>query len=279
MTMPRPSRRAVIGAGMLGALGMTMGAGADTYVFATGAEDPRSDEDISSAAGPAGTALRAGRREVVWSVPTTAPLVAFTFDDGPHPHYTPRILAALHEARVSATFNVMGVQAQRHPRLLAEVVAAGHEIGNHTHTHADLSTLDRTRTRAELRDTQDRLQQLVQQPVRLFRPPRGELTGFGLREAAELDLDVVMWSLDRGAGVVGNPRQVADHISTNVRRGDIVALHDGLGHAGLRPGSATAKLLARRREVEVHALPRVLELVAATGLRVVPVTALLRHGA
>ena len=277
MPAHRPSRRAVIGSGLLGALGMTMGATADSYVFAGGADDASRDEDISYAAGPPGAALRAGRRAVVWSVPTTAPLVAFTFDDGPHPHYTPRVLAALRDAKVNVTFNVMGVQALRHPELLAEVVAAGHEIGNHTHTHADLSTLDRARTLAELRDTQDRLQQFVQQPVRLFRPPRGELTGFGVRAAAELGLDVVMWSLDRGTGGVGSPQHVIDHITTHVRRGDIVGLHDGLGHAGLQPASSTTRHLARRREVEMHALPRVLELVAARGLQVVPVTTLLRH--
>jgi len=273
--MPRPSRRAVIGSALLGAVGITMGAAADPYVFAAGAEDAR-DADIGYAAGTGGTALRAGRHEVVWSVPTTAPLVAVTFDDGPHPDYTPRILAALQKARVTATFNVMGVQARRYPSLLAEVVAEGHEIGNHTHTHADLTTLDRARTTAEIRDAQDELQQLVQQQVRLFRPPRGELTGFGLRVAAELQLDVVMWSLDRGPSGVGTAQQVAQHIGGSARRGDIIALHDGLGHAGLHPASPTARLLARRRNVEVHALPRALELVAANGLRVVPVSTLLR---
>ena len=252
-----------------------MGVAADADVFSASGKDARRAEEIGYAAGAEGTALRVGRREIIWSVPTTSPVVAFTFDDGPHPDYTPRILAALEKAKVTATFNVMGLQAARHPKLLADVVAAGHEIGNHTHTHADLSTLDRARTLKELRDTQDRLQQLAQQPVRLFRPPRGELTGFGLRAAAELGLDVVMWSLDRGAGGVGSPEQVEQHITTRVRRGDIVALHDGLGHAGLHPGSPTAKLLARRRNVEVHALPRVLEVVAASGLRVVPVSTML----
>jgi peptidoglycan/xylan/chitin deacetylase (PgdA/CDA1 family) len=255
---------------------MTIGGVADPFAVAAGREDGTRDADIGYAAGMQGTTLRAGRREVIWSVPTTAPLVAFTFDDGPHPAFTPRILAALQKARVTATFNVMGLQARRHPALLAEVVAAGHEIGNHTHTHADLTALDKAQTLTEIRDTQDQLQQLVQQPVRLFRPPRGELTGFGLRAAAELQLDVVMWSLDRGPGGVGTPQRVAQHVGAGARRGDIVALHDGLGHAGLRPDSPEAKVLARRRNIEVHALPRMLELVAANGLQVVPVSTLLR---
>jgi len=277
VSLNRPSRRAVIGSAVLGAVGITVGAAADPYVFAVANDDPGRDRDIGYAAAPEGAALRAGKHEVVWSVPTTAPLVAFTFDDGPHPDYTPQVLAALQQARVTATFNVMGVQAQRHQALLAEVVAAGHEIGNHTHTHADLTTLGRARTRTEIRDTQDRLQQLVQRPVRLFRPPRGELTGFGLRAAAELELDVVMWSLDRGGPGVGTSQQVVQHIAQHVRRGDIVALHDGLGHAGFRPKSATAQFLAHRRAVEVRALPRVLALVAASGLQVVPVSTLLGH--
>src|SRR5207302_9712754 len=96
------------------------------------------------------------------------------------------------------------------------------------------------------------------------------------RAAAELELDGVMWSLDRGPGGVGTPQRVARHVGGAARRGDVVALHDGLGHAGLHPGSPEARLLARRRNVEVHALPQVLELVAANGLRVVPVSTLLR---
>ena len=227
----------MIGAAVLGAVGATVGAAADPYVFASEDGEDARDTDIGYAACAEGTTLRAGRQQVVWSVPTKAPLVAFTFDDGPHPAFTPRILAALQKARVTATFNVMGIQAVRHSSLLVEVVAAGHEIGNHTHTHADLTTLDRARTLTEIRDNQDQLQQLAQQRVRLFRPPRGELTGFGLRAAAELQLDVVMWSLDRGPGGVGTPQRVAQHVSASARRGDIVVLHDGLGHAGLHPDS------------------------------------------
>lgn len=275
VNLPRPSRRAVIGSALLGAVGVTVGAAADPYVFAA-EPDSASDADIGYAAGDQGTVLRAGRREVVWSVPTEAPLVSLTFDDGPHPDFTPRVLEALRTAGVTATFNVMGVQALRHRSLLADVVAAGHEIGNHTQTHADLTTLDRARTLAEIRDAQDQLQQLIQRPVQVFRPPRGELTGFGLRAAAELQLDVVMWSLDRGPGGVGTAQSVAQHVGTRVRRGDIVALHDGLGHAGLTPESPTARLLARRRAVEMVALPRLLAAVAAKGLQVVPVSALLR---
>lgn len=275
MTAYRPSRRAVIGSAVLGAVGVGMGALTAPQVLASDAE-ARTDEQIGYAAGVGGSTLRAGRHEIVWSVPTTAPLVALTFDDGPHPDYTPRVLSALQAAGVSATFNVMGIQALRHPSLLAEVVAAGHEIGNHTHTHADLTTLDPARTAAEIRDTQDQLEQVVQQRVRLFRPPRGELTGFGMRAAAELDLDVVMWSLDRGPAGVGTAQGVVEHVGTRAERGDIVALHDGLGHAGLRPATSEARLLARRREVEVQALPKVLAALAARGLQVVSVSALLQ---
>jgi len=95
--------------------------------------------------GPSGAL---GRRQLVWSVPTSEPMVALTFDDGPDPELTARILAVLDRYRVQATFNVMGYNASRHGDLLRAVVAGGHELGNHTWTHQDLAFLSTAATPA-----------------------------------------------------------------------------------------------------------------------------------
>ena len=80
--------------------------------------------------------------------------VALTFDDGPDPQTTPRILDTLRQHHVKATFFVVGSQVERHPDLLRRIVEEGHTIGNHTYDHADMSKLTPGQIRAELHRTQ-----------------------------------------------------------------------------------------------------------------------------
>ena len=79
--------------------------------------------------------LKAIDPRAVSSVPTSAPLVALTFDDGPDPAYTPRVLEILAQHQVRATFFMIGRSAARHPELVAAVLTAGHTIANHTQDH------------------------------------------------------------------------------------------------------------------------------------------------
>ncbi len=136
-------------------------------------------------------------------------MVALTFDDGPDPELTPRILAMLDRYGVRATFNVMGYNAMRHSDLLRAVVAGGHELGNHTWTHQDLAFQSTTSIRRQLDCGRAAIQRAAGVRPRFFRPPRGELTGAAIRAAAELDHDILLWSVTRGPAGVGTPRAVA----------------------------------------------------------------------
>src|SRR5690242_17870155 len=78
---------------------------------------------------------------VAWTGPSGSNQLALTFDDGPHPQYTPKILEALGEAGVRATFFVLGSQVERHPEIVAKMIEGGHEIGNHTYSHANLGNI------------------------------------------------------------------------------------------------------------------------------------------
>jgi peptidoglycan-N-acetylglucosamine deacetylase len=236
----------------------------------------RQRDDRSAGEGRAATSgLPLGRRQLIWSVPTAAPLVALTFDDGPDPELTPRILAVLDRHGVRATFNVMGHNALRHPGLLRAVVAAGHELGNHTLTHQDLAFQSEAATRRQLEGGQRVIEEVAGARPRFFRPPRGELTGSAVQVAAELGCDVLLWSVTRGPGRVGTPATVVRSIAAAAAPGAVVALHDGIGRGTFRPGGAEARLLRARRSVEVAALPAVIQALASRGLRCTTASALL----
>jgi peptidoglycan/xylan/chitin deacetylase (PgdA/CDA1 family) len=212
------------------------------------------------------------------AVLAAAPTAALTFDDGPDPEFTPRILAVLASYRARATFNQMGANALRHPDLAREVVRAGHEVGNHTWTHRDLTFQSARQTRRQLERGRDAIESVAGVRPRFFRPPRGELTGSALSAAAALGHDVLLWSVTRGSAGVGTAAGVADHLGRTVAGGDVVALHDGIGRGTFHPNGSAARLLRARRAVEVAALPAALERLTARGLRLVTVSELLAAG-
>jgi peptidoglycan/xylan/chitin deacetylase (PgdA/CDA1 family) len=240
--------------------------------------DERQARELNASAVPAAPGRRLGHQRLIWSVPTGKPLAALTFDDGPDPELTPRILEVLAEHGVQATFNVMGWNALQHPDLVRAVVAAGHELGNHTWTHQDLAFQSAHQTRRQLERGQEAIERTAGVRPRFFRPPRGNLTGSAIQSAAELGFDVLLWSVTRGSAGVGTPASVADHLARTVAPGDVVALHDGIGRGTFRPTGPGADELRARRLVEIRALPAALEGVLGRGLRLVTVSALLATG-
>src|SRR4051794_14202201 len=138
-------RQVLLGAGA-GAAGVAVGAAGGALVAdrddevrrrATARAQQRFQESGGAADEGEGVA-RLGTRRVVWNTTVTEPVAAITFDDGPTPDYTPRILAALAEAGVTATFNVMGWNGVHHPHGLRGVGGARDENGKHTLGHPDL---------------------------------------------------------------------------------------------------------------------------------------------
>ncbi len=262
-------RRFLLGAGT-GAAGLAVGAAGGVLVAneddavrhrATARAEQRFREAGGAADEGEGVA-RLGTRRVVWNTTVSEPIAAITFDDGPTPEYTPRILDALDRAGLTATFNVMGWNGVHHPGVLRDVVAAGHEIGNHTWDHRDLTTLTQRETRDELVRCKDEIESLLGQPFTSFRPPRGELTGYALRVAAELGYDTFIWSVTRGPGDKKEVGEIEDYMGQTVEAGDVLGLHDGIGRGTFDPQAPFAVALADRRELEVQALPSALRHIA-----------------
>lgn len=195
--------------------------------------------------------------EVRWCVETQRRAIALTFDDGPDPEITPVVLDALgrHDAR--ATFFVVGALAASHPGIVREVAARGHEVGNHTWSHAHLVEASIEATAEEIGATQALLADLAGAPPRWFRPPRGQVTGEAVGVAARHRLDMALWSKRFGVREEGDRSQVAA-VARAVVPGDIVLAHDGVGAAAASPGSDNELFKRATRSADARALDELL---------------------
>lgn len=225
-----PSRRRILGAAGLGAVGL---AGAALALDACGTSEPRFARRVIT---PADQERRGnpgrgdfGTLPITWSVRTSAPVLALTFDDGPDPAFTPRVLDALRRHGARATFFMMGWNCARHPDLARRVLAEGHEIGNHTWTHQDLAHLDPSAALDEIRRGREAIETVTGAEVTLFRPPRGELTGVALRYAAEQRQRILMWTRNGGLRDLTTPDVVAADLVGAVSPGFVGDLQQNLG--------------------------------------------------
>ena len=120
--------------------------------------------------------------------------LALTFDDGPNPAWTPRLLDLLAQHDVRATFFMIGRHAQAEPDLARCIAAAGHVVGNHSWSHPNLARTSIVRVGEELRRTQETLEQIIGAQVLYFRPPYGARRPAIFRIARELGLEPVLWN-------------------------------------------------------------------------------------
>ena len=153
-------------------------------------------------------------------------VVALTFDDGPHPVYTPEILDILTEYGVRATFFCIGINAERYPDILKRTSDEGHCIGNHTYSHPKMKDIDSETLASEIRMTEEVIFSVCGLRPSLFRPPEG-YRGPAVTEAAgNAGYDTVLWNVDTldwtGAGCAS----IVDSIMDNVKNGSIILCHD-----------------------------------------------------
>ena len=216
-----------------------------------------------------------GGQRVVWSVATDRPIAALTFDDGPHPELTPRTLELLARHGAPASFFMMGHCAETYPDLAAEVVAAGHDVGNHSWRHLNLAHASAEDTRREIEVGAAKVEAATGVAVRMFRPPRGRLNEAALRVLAPLRQDIVLWSVTRGALAENDPGRIASYVVERVGAGDIIDFHDGIGRWTFEPRQPRAQELLERRRAELDALPAILDGIAANGIQLVRLSELL----
>ena len=160
--------------------------------------------------------------------PRDKPIIALTFDDGPHPRETDEILDVLRKYDVKGTFFIAGKHAKWYPESLLKASKENHEIGNHTFTHPDISSLNKEQIKQEILGCEEIIMDLTGVKTNLFRPPYGSYRKSELAEIAdELGYKIVLWTtLDTKDWENPPAQKIADLVIDKAKNGDIILLHD-----------------------------------------------------
>jgi peptidoglycan/xylan/chitin deacetylase (PgdA/CDA1 family) len=198
--------------------------------------------------------------------PRDRPQVALTFDDGPDPLITPRILDALQSAGARATFFVIGRHLAKHREIGLRALRDGHELGNHSWMHSYFQNFyGNAQQRADMERSTRLIQELSGSDAQpLYRPPVGLKSPALARVAHARKLKVIAWSLHSRDTFARDAAATAAGVLARIAPGDIVLMHDGHERDG------------QHRDVAVAALPAILRGLQERGLRCVTVSELLR---
>jgi peptidoglycan/xylan/chitin deacetylase (PgdA/CDA1 family) len=164
--------------------------------------------------------------------PSAGRRIALTFDDGPNPGVTERLLDELGQRNIRATFFMIGERVGDYPELARRVAAEGHEIGNHSFTHTKFSTLTAERVAEEVTRTQKSIQEATGRVVAWFRPPFGELRSAHASLVRAAGLDIVLWNVDPGDWAQPGAEKVTEAILQQSLPGSIIVCHELAQTAG-----------------------------------------------
>ncbi|MDR2182672.1 MAG: polysaccharide deacetylase family protein [Clostridiales bacterium] len=152
--------------------------------------------------------------------------IAITFDDGPHPTLTPLLLDALYARNIRATFFLLGAEVDRNPDIVARMYEEGHSIGNHSYRHTRFTGVNRQRIVYEIESTNRSIEAVTGSVPTLLRPPYGARNNTVLDVARQMDMSVVLWSVDPRDWDHRNAPVVRDNILNVAVDGSVVLLHD-----------------------------------------------------
>lgn len=179
-----------------------------------------------------GTAINAADSKddiVIYNNKNNSMKIALTFDDGPHPSQTIKILDILDKYGIKATFFAVGINVDNYGESLKEVARRGHEIGNHTDTHPKVSKLDYNSLKDEFLSCQSKIKKNCNYNTNILRPPEGMLDS-GVKDIArELGYKVILWDIDTRDWAKTPPEKIAQHVVSKVSSGDIILMHDYIG--------------------------------------------------
>ena len=195
----------------------------------------------------------------VYNVDTQDKVLSISFDAAWGSANTEGILDILDEYDIKTNFFLVGFWAEKYPELVAELVARGHEVGNHSATHPHMSQLSASQIREELRRCSDLVESITGKPTTLFRPPYGEYNNDVVRVSREEGYECIQWNVDSIDWKNLGADDIVRQCTKSVHPGDIVLFHNDSKYI-------------------LQALPRVLEYYKQQGYKVIPISELLLKG-
>jgi peptidoglycan/xylan/chitin deacetylase (PgdA/CDA1 family) len=194
--------------------------------------------------------------------------IALTFDDGPGNNFTSEILRILKRYNVKATFFVVGKRAKKHPALCRQMLREGHEIGNHTYSHANLIAKTPGQISREIQRGGAAIFEATDKMPRYFRPPYGVYNRVVKRIAARAGYTFVLWNVRTFDSSITprTKRSIIKKTKNLAKSGDIILLHD----------SKSILKSMMDRKVTVNALPEIIEDILSKGLKPVTLSELLK---
>ncbi len=153
--------------------------------------------------------------------------ISITFDDGPNPIYTPKVLSLLKENNAKATFFLIGKNAEKQPDLVRQILSEGHAIGNHSYSHSkNFGFFSSENVAAELKRTNSILKEITGKELKLFRPPFG-VTNPNIKKALKTTGHLsIGWSKRSFDTTSLSEKRILKRITSNLKKGDIILLHD-----------------------------------------------------
>ncbi len=169
------------------------------------------------------------RKGTVYRTAPRLKTVALTFDDGPSPEWTPKILDELKKAGVKATFFMIGEHVEKYPEIAKRVAEEGHEIGNHTYDHHVLIYYTMGELEKEIRDAEKVIRNVTGKTTVYFRPPKAWLTPEEKKKIKAMGYKTVLWSLNSKDWVTFNAKYILRYLIRRIKPGDIILFHDSGG--------------------------------------------------
>ena len=162
----------------------------------------------------------------IFKVKTNEKLVALTFDDGPHPEFTVKLLDLFKEKCIKATFFVTGKNIENHRNIISRMIAEGHELGNHSYSHKNLIFKKKSMIREEIEKTDNLLRELGAKGDIHLRPPFGRILFAACSVLAALNKKVIMWNVPTKDFKENDPNVILKRIYKHIKPGSIIVLHD-----------------------------------------------------
>ena len=148
--------------------------------------------------------------------------IALTFDDGPHPILTPKILNILQKYNIKATFFIVGENATNYPEIVKLILDQGHEIGNHTFSHDHINE-------EEIDQCEKTIYELTDYKTKLFRPPEGALNQKIEYISKHLGYSIILWDIDTRDWEHTPPKIIRENVMKKIKAGSIILMHDYIG--------------------------------------------------